>query len=121
MRFLIDMPVSPRIAVWLNEQEHDAVHAAEIGLGQATDHELLDRAIRDDRIIVTADTDFPQLLALARARTPGIILFRRGDYSAAEMIELLHRVLQTASGEDLALSICVVDHQRVRYRRLPIR
>ena len=32
MRFLVDMPLSPALAVWLVERGHDAVHAAAIGL-----------------------------------------------------------------------------------------
>jgi predicted nuclease of predicted toxin-antitoxin system len=121
MRFLVDMPVSPRVAAWLAEQGHDAVHAMDAGLGRASDREVLDRAVQDKRIVVTADTDFPQLLALSRASTPGVILFRGGNYSAADMIDLLGKVLDVASAEDLAVSICVVDRQRIRYRRLPAR
>ena len=120
MKFLVDMPVSPRVAAWLTEQGHDAVHAADQGLAQATDRELLDRAVQEKRIVITADTDFPQLLALSRSTTPGIILFRGGEYSAAEMTDLLRKVLDTASADDLAASICVVDRRRVRFRRLPV-
>jgi len=28
MKFLLDMPVSPRIVEWLNGRGHDAVHAS---------------------------------------------------------------------------------------------
>jgi predicted nuclease of predicted toxin-antitoxin system len=80
MRFLIDMPVSPRVAAWLVEQGHDAVHAMAVGLGRASDREVLDRALQDNRLVVTADTDFPQLLTLAQAKAPGVILFRGGNY-----------------------------------------
>jgi predicted nuclease of predicted toxin-antitoxin system len=120
MRFLVDMPVSPRVAAWLTEQGHDAVHAADRGLGQAADRELLDRAAQEERIVITADTDFPQLLALSRATIPGVILLRGGHYSASETIELLRKALDASAPGDLATSICVVDRQRIRYRRLPV-
>jgi len=119
MRFLVDMPVSPRVAAWLTEEGHDAVHAVDLGLGGAADREILDRAVQEERIVVTADTDFPQLL-LSRASTPGVILFRGGEYSAAEMVDLLRKVLDTASADDLSACICVVDRHRIRYRRLPL-
>ena len=119
MKFLVDMPVSPRVAAWLTEQGHDAVHAVDLGLAEAADREILDRAVQEKRIVLTADTDFPQLLALSRARTPGVILLRGGDYSAAEMVDLLRQVLDTASADDLSVCICVVDRHRIRYRRLP--
>jgi hypothetical protein len=31
--------------------------------------------------VVTVDLDYPRLLALAAAAGPGLILFRRGDWS----------------------------------------
>lgn len=36
MKFLIDMPLSPALAVWLVRQGHDAVHALEVGLSRAS-------------------------------------------------------------------------------------
>lgn len=65
MKFLIDMPLSPKLAVWLMQQGHDAVHALELGLARASDTEILERARRAQRMVVTADLDYPRLLALA--------------------------------------------------------
>lgn len=44
MRFLVDMPLSPELAVWLVRQGHDAVHALEAGLDRAPDEVILKRA-----------------------------------------------------------------------------
>lgn len=44
MRFLIDMPLSPELAIWLVQQGHDAVHALELELARASDAEILKRA-----------------------------------------------------------------------------
>ena len=97
MRFLIDMPVSPRVAAWLVEQGHDAVHAMAVGLGRASDREVLDRALQDNRLVVTADTDFPQLLTLAQAKAPGVILFRE-----ATTITPLDYIIPRTAGKGLA-------------------
>ena len=74
MRFLVDMPLSPRLAQWLVEQGHEAVHAAGIGLHDAPDTTILQRALGERRIVVTADLDYPRLLATTQAEGPGIIL-----------------------------------------------
>lgn len=121
MRFLVDMPISPRTADWLAESGHDAVHAFSIGLGDAPDRVLLERAAREERIVITADTDFPQLLALSGETAPGVILFRGGDYSQGETEQLLARVLQAIPEATLAHSVCVVDRTRIRCRALPLR
>ncbi|MFQ6134162.1 MAG: DUF5615 family PIN-like protein [Armatimonadota bacterium] len=120
MRFLVDMPVSPAVARWLQEQGHDAVHASSLGLERASDSELLARALDDDRVVVTADTDFPHLLALSAAQAPGVILFRGGDYTARDMTELLARVLAAVPQDELTRSVCVVDRRRIRHRPLPL-
>ncbi|MBI5166650.1 MAG: DUF5615 family PIN-like protein, partial [candidate division NC10 bacterium] len=50
MKFLIDMPLSPELAVWLVRQGHDAVHALEVGLDRASDAAILERARNEQRV-----------------------------------------------------------------------
>jgi predicted nuclease of predicted toxin-antitoxin system len=86
----------------LETKGHDALHASTAGLGTEDDSVILERARIDDRIVVTADLDYPRLLALLKADRPGVILFRGGSYSDAEMLALLDRVL--AQSDTLELS-----------------
>ena len=120
MEFLLDMPVSALLLDVLREHGHKGIHASAIGQDRATDRQLLELARRDGRIIITADLDFPRLLALASAEGPGLILFRGGNYSDVEMCQLLHRVLNAVPPDVLPAAICVVDRSRVRITRLPI-
>jgi predicted nuclease of predicted toxin-antitoxin system len=113
------MPVTPEAVVHLRQSGHDAVHAAAVGLASAPDAAILDAARREARVVVTADLDYPRLLALERADGPGVILFRGGAYSDREMLDLLDRVLASASELDLERSVIVVDRQRIRRRSLP--
>jgi predicted nuclease of predicted toxin-antitoxin system len=68
------MPVTPRAVAHLQAAGHDAAHASSIGLSTVSDSELIDVASREGRVIITADLDFPRLIALARADGPGTIL-----------------------------------------------
>ena len=120
MRFFIDMPLSPGLAVWLGQRGHDAIHALTAGLDRASDPVILDHARNEQRVVITADLDYPQLLALTHAQGPGLILFRGGDYSEEEAQERLTRVLETTPAEELSSSIIVVEKWRIRRRRLPI-
>jgi predicted nuclease of predicted toxin-antitoxin system len=79
------MPLSPALAEWLASLGHDAIHASSSGLSQAPDSEILSRAIAERRVIVTADLDFPRLLAAIRETGPGLILLR------AEIIPMRRR------------------------------
>ncbi len=114
------MPVSARLLEVLRAHGHDGVHAHQIGKGTAPDAELLKIARREGRVVITADLDFPRLLALSQAEGPGVILFRGGNYSDKEMCDLLERVLHQTPNETLERSICVVDRTRMRITRLPL-
>jgi predicted nuclease of predicted toxin-antitoxin system len=120
LRFLIDMPLSPSLATWLSEQGHDAVHAASLGLHIAPDTAIIVRARDEGRIIITADLDYPRLLALAGASEPSLILFRGGDWSEREVRDRLAAIQHAISAADLRQSILTIDRTRVRRRRLPI-
>jgi predicted nuclease of predicted toxin-antitoxin system len=101
LRFLVDMPVTPEAVARLRAAGHDAIHASAIGLARAADHEILEMARRERRVIVTADIDYPRLVILNDASGPGVILFRGGSYSDQEMLALLDRVLGYAARLDL--------------------
>lgn len=105
MKFLIDMPLSPALAIWLQNQGHDAIHALQVGLSRSSDKEILMRARIEQRVVITADLDYPRLLALSQAKEPGLILFRGGDYNENEVIERLTKVLETIPNGELLSSI----------------
>ena len=114
------MPLPPALARWLAAQGHDAVHASTIGLDRAPDTQIVAYALSESRTVVTADLDFPRLLALTRAVGPSLILFRGGDWSDLDVIGRMRQILLGFSEGDLTTSILVVERNRIRRRRLPI-
>jgi predicted nuclease of predicted toxin-antitoxin system len=120
VKFLIDMPLPPNLASWLVRQGHDAVHALERGLSRASDEVILEHARDEQRVVVTADLDYPRLLALTQAKGPGLILFRGGNYSEQETVNRLGRSLEMIPSEELPNSIVVIERGRIRRRRLPL-
>ena len=114
------MPLSLSLAAWLRDQGHDAVHAAELGLAAVADSIIVARAKEDNRTIVTADLDYPRLLALMQERDSSLILFRDGNWSEAEVLTRMGEILRGMTAADLTQSIIVVEHGRVRRRRLPV-
>jgi predicted nuclease of predicted toxin-antitoxin system len=121
MRFLVDMPLSPGLAEWLVQRGHDAVHASTIGLARSPDPDIIERARHDDRVVITADLDYPRLLALARSERPGLILFRGGNYSDQEAIERVAHAMALITEEELSTSLITIERWRIRKRRLPIK
>lgn len=121
MRFLVDASVSPVLATRLSEAGHDAVHVGEDLRLDAPDHEILAHAALHDRVIITADTDFGQLLARQAAESPSVVLFRRQTgrrpgMQAALVLDHLPDI-QADLGHG---AVVVFEERRVRVRRLPI-
>jgi predicted nuclease of predicted toxin-antitoxin system len=108
------------LARWLATKGADAVHASAAGLDRPTDPEILTRARQEARTVITADLDYPRLLALAGAEGPSLILFRGGDWSEPDVTARMQQILRTMSESEMTRSIVVVDRSRVRRRRLPI-
>lgn len=122
MKFLIDQNRSPKLASLLNQAGHDAVHADEIGLGTADDDVLLERARAEDRVVVTGDTDFGALLALAHLTKPSVILFRQrsGWKRAGDQATLILDHLNDVVDDLAAGCIVVFTENRLRIRKLPL-
>jgi predicted nuclease of predicted toxin-antitoxin system len=55
------------------------VHASDIGLHAASDVEIMERAKQEARTVITADLDYPRLIAVAGSTSPSLILFRSGE------------------------------------------
>ncbi|MFT4034120.1 MAG: DUF5615 family PIN-like protein [Patulibacter sp.] len=117
MRFLLDECLSARLADELREAGHDVVRIAELGLLGSPDEVVLDVAASEDRILVSADTDFGELLATSGRARPSVILFRRSPVGQAAV--LLANLAEVA--DDLTQgAVVVLTEDRIRIRRLPI-
>jgi predicted nuclease of predicted toxin-antitoxin system len=121
LRFLIDQFSSTELADKLGSAGHDAVHVATYGLSRADDEQILARAATENRVLVSADTDFGGLLASRDSVVPSVVLFRRRTRRRPhEQAAILLSNLAAIEKDLDAGAIAIIEDQDVRIRRLPI-
>ena len=121
MRFLIDNALSPVVAEGLRQADHDAIHVRDLGLAAADDETIFEHADRDQRVIVSADTDFSTILALRNAARPSVILFRGATpRNPIGQVKLLLANLREIAPSVERGAVVVLEPQRIRIRTLPM-
>ena len=93
MRFVVDECTGPAVASWLRSQDHDVVSVYE-DARRMPDELILPLAVREDRIVVTNDKDFGDLIFAHGMAHRGVILLRLGDERAPSKIAAIARVLE---------------------------
>ena len=94
MRFLGDMGVSRRVIEWLRANGHDAVHLRDEGLQRLPNGDIFQEGFAEQRIVLTFDLDFGEILAGSAGQVVSVILFRLHDTRTDHVIERLHTVLE---------------------------
>lgn len=122
MRLLLDANLSPKLLGPLRNAGYDTTHLAEVGLLTATDPEIFDHAVDNGFAVVTADSDFPMLLALRRAESPSVIHLRHvAELGPDEHAKLLLANLPTITDDLERGAIVSMSPTRLAIRDLPIR
>ena len=75
IKFLVDNSSGKKLANALKKQKYDVVYAGD-NLPNAEDEEILDLAEKQDRVLITNDKDFGELIFRQRKSSNGVILLR---------------------------------------------
>jgi predicted nuclease of predicted toxin-antitoxin system len=118
VKFLVDAPLPPSVAEFLRSKGHEASHVFERGWGRFSDKDILGAAGKEGAIVITADLDFPRLIAIGSDKQSGLIIFRGADWKLNAICESLDRMFATIPEQRLVLSIVVVEPSRIRVRNL---
>jgi predicted nuclease of predicted toxin-antitoxin system len=89
MRLIADVHISPRTVQYLNNLGHETVRVSDVLPAEASDEEIVARAIELGRAILSHDLDFPKIIMRSGLHEPSLVSLR----IPAEYIENINRML----------------------------
>ena len=116
MRFLADECCDGGVVRALRDHGHDVFSVAE-SLPGASDDALLALAFEEERLVLTEDRDFGELVHRLRLPSHGVVYLRFGVEDRAEKAPRLVEVVDTLA-ERLPGAFVVLEKDRVRLRPL---
>ena len=114
MKFLLDVNAGGPLADYLLNEGHDVELVSRVDLGMS-DEDILCWAIREQRIVVTTDSDFDQMVWLGRQRHSGIL--RLENLPRTQRMQLFKEVLTNHSKALEEGAIVIATRQKVRVRK----
>lgn len=120
LKFLADMGMSQSTTSWLKQQAYDVIHLRDEKLERASDADIIEKAKKENRIILTCDLDFGDLMVASGGICPSVIIFRLEDETPINVNRRLSQVLMESSSALSKGAIISVEETRHRVRLLPI-
>lgn len=117
-KFLLDADMPRSSAAAIRSLGFDVMDVRDLGMRYAKDQEIIDYALNTDRIVITRDLDYGEILRYPQH--PGAIILRLPTgFVAKEVNETLLDFLVSARSDELQQAIIIVELGR--YRRRPLK
>jgi predicted nuclease of predicted toxin-antitoxin system len=108
MRFLLDECVGLEVQEYLQNKDHDVINAA-IEYSGSLDPDILFHAVSENRILITNDKDFGELIFKDGSNHTGIILLRLRDERSKNKVRCIAYLLSELGDELNGKFVVVTD------------
>ncbi len=117
LKFLLDADMPRSSAEVMRSMGLEVEDVRDIGMRGATDKEIIEYALKKNRMIITRDTDFGEVLRYPEH--PGAIILRLPyAFTAKEINERLNEFFKSVREEEIRETITIVELSRYRKRNL---
>jgi predicted nuclease of predicted toxin-antitoxin system len=114
VKFLVDECTGIAVSNKLRQMGHDSVSVIECMKG-ALDEEIMERAVEENRIIITNDKYFGRLAGFYKL--PGMVLLRLKDESIENKVKVVSFVVRCHEGA-VSGNVMVVSEKKIRVQRI---
>ncbi len=101
----------------LRRKGHNVLRASEVGQARADDGQILQKAISENRILVTIDEHFGDWVILPLKKHPGVIRLKVNPTTSSNIIKLLIPFLGSYSSEQFKDNLVILSAKREKWVR----
>ena len=115
LKLYLDQMLRFEVAHALRDEGHEVVRASEAGQARADDQQILQKAIDENRILVTLDEHFGDWVILPLSKHPGVIRLKVNPAPSNNIIKLLIPFLHIHSSRQFKNHLVILSPKRAKW------
>jgi predicted nuclease of predicted toxin-antitoxin system len=116
LKFLVDVGVGKKIEQYLKDEGYDTKAVRDID-PRMKDEDIIRIAASEDRMVITMDKDFGELVYHSLLQHSGVLLLRLENATALEKLQVVRNILLTYS-DQIKNCFCVFQSNKFRIRKI---
>ena len=114
-RLYLDQMLRHEVARALRDAGHDVLRATEVGQARADDHQILQKAISENRVLVTLDEHFGDWVILPLSEHSGVIRLKINPTTSSNALNLLLPFLRLHSSDQFKNYLVILSPKRSKW------
>jgi predicted nuclease of predicted toxin-antitoxin system len=115
LKLYLDQMIPAEVAPALRDQGYDVLRASETGQDRADDQQILQKAISENRILITLDEHFGDWVILPLSRHPGVIRLKVTPTTTRKILNLLFPFLRLHSADQFKDRMVILSEKRAKW------
>ncbi len=111
----LDQMLRIDVALSLLNDGHNVIRASEIGQYRADDQQILQKAIEENRILITLDEHFGDWVILPLSKHPGVIRLKVNPATSNNIIKILLPFLRFHSSDQFKDHLIILSSKRAKW------
>lgn len=108
---MIDVGVAQKLIA----QGHDVLRTSDLGLERAFDSEIMEKAIHDNRILITLDEHFGDWVVLPLSEHPGVIRIKTNPTTTENILDVLLPFLRKNQKQNFQNHLIIISTKGYRW------
>jgi len=114
-KLFLDQMFRVEVAQALRKEGHDVLRASDIQQNRADDQQILERAITENRILITLDEHFGDWVILPLSQHPGVIRIKVHPATSEKVLNLLLSLLRKHIPEQFRDHLVILSEKRAKW------